>query len=354
MSTRTPTARSPRSARARALPALLALWLPALLPLALAQPARAQTDEEALAAQFRRLDRDGDGAITRAEFPGSDRQFASMDRDRDGRVPPAEYGASPVGQAFLRARYRAAREPRPRTTADELSASRLGWLARADRNEDGKVTREEWTGTAEAFAQLDLDGNQVLDRRDRAEAEAAAPAPAPALPETAAYLPATEQLLRRFDKDRDELLSQRELRGQQFLLAALPFADADGDGALSARELDALAAAVARRVDERNGRRPEPYRVPFDTWDQDRDGKVRQNEWQGPRAVFDSIDLDRDAAVSREEIVRYERRVNGEDFVERFDLDGDGKVSAEEFAGPPGAFRRADRNGDGRVDRRDR
>jgi Ca2+-binding EF-hand superfamily protein len=94
--------------------------------------------------------------------------------------------------------------------------------------------------------------------------------------------------------------------------------------------------------------------VTFDVWDTDKDGRVRQNEWMGPRELFDRIDLDRDAAVSRDEVRRYELRVRGEDFVGRFDLDGDGRVTPAEFGGPTGAFRRADRNGDGVITRGDR
>ena len=70
--------------------------------------------------------------------------------------------------------------------------------------------------------------------------------------------------------------------------------------------------------------------------------------------LFAQIDVDADAALSRDEVLRYERRVRGHDFVERFDLDGDGKVTLAEFAGPTGAFRRADRSGDGTVTRSDR
>jgi len=94
--------------------------------------------------------------------------------------------------------------------------------------------------------------------------------------------------------------------------------------------------------------------VPFDAWDKDDDEKVRQNEWMGPLGLFAQIDVDRDAAVTRDEALRYRKRVLGQDFVERFDLNGDGKVSLEEFAGPTGAFRRADRSGDGSVTRQDR
>jgi len=61
-----------------------------------------------------------------------------------------------------------------------------------------------------------------------------------------------------------------------------------------------------------------------------------------------------DSAVTRDEVDRYQRRTTGADFIERFDQNGDGKVTPAEFGGPLSAFRRADRNGDGAVTKADR
>jgi Ca2+-binding EF-hand superfamily protein len=325
----------------------------ALLGLTASLPA--QDDEALLRAAFTRMDADKDGKLVPKEFPGSDRQFAALDADKNGFATFAEYRASDVAKALLRARYRDKDEAHPRTTPAQLAPLRLLWLARADQNGDGKVTRAEWTGTDVAFLQLDRDGNGVLDKRDRAEAEAEAPPPAPALPEPKGAVPAPEDLLRRFDRDGDGRLADKELK-DPWLRDALPWADCDGDGALSEQELRALLQAVLQRRQQRelDRARPQPYDVPFDAWDRDNDGMIRQNEWQGPLSLFQRIDLNLDAAVSRDELLRYRRRVLGADFIERFDLDGDGKVTFAEFAGPRAAFARADRSGDGAVTRTDR
>jgi Ca2+-binding EF-hand superfamily protein len=42
-----------------------------------------------------------------------------------------------------------------------------------------------------------------------------------------------------------------------------------------------------------------------------------------------------------------------ETFFNRFDLDRDGVVTAEEFGGDPQRFERLDLNGDGKIDRRE-
>lgn len=315
----------------------------------------AQADEAFLRAAFARLDLDGDGMLPRKEFPGSDRQFTALDADKNGTATFAEFRDSEVGKALLRARYRGQQDAHPRTTAAALAPLRFPWLLRFDPNRDGRIVRAEWTGTEDAFLQLDQDGNGTIDKRDRAEAEANAPPPPPELPPVKGDPPMLDALLRRHDKDRDGRLAGRELQADKWLVAALPWADQDGDRALGEDELRRLLQAVlTQRASAAAAReRPVPYDVPFDAWDQDQDGKVRQNEWQGPLSVFLAVDRDRDAAVSRDEVLRYRRRITGDDFVSRFDLDGDGKVTAAEFQGPPGAFLRADRNGDGAVSRAD-
>lgn len=324
--------------------------------LAAVAPLSAQDDKAELTRMFQQFDQDRDGALQRKEFPGSDAQFAAMDADKNGKATLAEYLQSEVAKAFVRARNREAKEPHPRTSLEQLAAARLDALVRSDRNRDGKVIADEWNGTQQAFAQLDLDRDGVLDRRDRALAAAAAPTDQPVLPEAKGEVPTTAVALQRFDEDGDQQLSRKEAAANRFLDAAFAFADKDHDGKLSKEELDLLARALEQRRAElqRGAARPVPYAILFDTWDKDGDGKVRQNEWQGPRDVFERVDLDRDSAVTRDEVERYQRRTTGTDFVERFDQNGDGKVTPAEFGGPISAFRRADRNGDGAVTKADR
>ena len=48
------------------------------------------------------------------------------------------------------------------------------------------------------------------------------------------------------------------------------------------------------------------------------------------------------------------REAEHDEFLGRYDANGDGRVSREEFPGSAEAFRRADRNGDGCVNAQDR
>ncbi len=76
------------------------------------------------------LDRDGDGRISRKEFPGPDADFARLDRDRDAVLTETDFDFSQQPMA-----------PSPGGM----------WFSRADRDGNGKVTREEFDALFKAF-----------------------------------------------------------------------------------------------------------------------------------------------------------------------------------------------------------
>jgi len=106
------------------------------------------------AATRKRYDRDGDGRVTRKEFPGTDADFARLDRDRDAAVSEADFDFSAHGLT-----------PSPGSLV----------FARADRDGNGKVTREEFEAL---FKTLDSGGQGFLSQRDLAESLAPPSRPA--------------------------------------------------------------------------------------------------------------------------------------------------------------------------------
>jgi hypothetical protein len=96
---------------------------------------------------------------------------------------------------------------------------------------DGKVAKGEWTGTEVAFLELDLDGNGVIDKRDRAEATAELPEQEAELPDVKGELLGVDEWMKRFDKDGNAVLSSKEIT-DKWLRAAMPFGDKDKDGSL--------------------------------------------------------------------------------------------------------------------------
>jgi hypothetical protein len=118
-------------------------------------------------AARRRFDRDGDGRIARGEFPGSDPDFERLDRDRDRVLTGADFDFSAH-----------ALTPSPATAL----------FARADRDGNGKLTREEFDGL---FSMLDGEGQGFLSLSDLQEAVRT-----PARPAAGAGGPSKETLIR--------------------------------------------------------------------------------------------------------------------------------------------------------------
>jgi Ca2+-binding EF-hand superfamily protein len=326
--------------------------LPILLAIAPALPAQAELLEQV----FARYDTNRDKKVVRTEFPGSDEQFAAMDANRDGNVTFAEFEASPTAKRLLLSRRNDAAAPRPRLDPAELVTRRLDVVDRFDANKDGRVTRAEWTGSEQAFDELDLDRNGRIDASDRTIARRNRPATAdPIMPEWKSRLEEPDDLMKRLDQNKDQLLTIAEVRGHR-IAPAFAFADRNDDGSLDIDELRRLVGAANAMVYARElgSGRARAFEVPFDAWDKNDDDRIELDEWTGDRYLFGRIDLDRDAAVTRDEVARYKRGIEGSGFLERFDLDGDGKVTLKEFGGSESAFRRIDRNGDSVVSRADR
>jgi len=329
-------------------------------------PAHAQgaADEALLKRAFQNYDRNKDGLVLREEFPGSDLQFAQMDTDKDKKVSYAEFVASPLAKRILASRRRDMDEPRARVTLQQLALRRLESLSRFDKNKDGKVTPDEWSGTEAAFKSLDLDHNGVLDKRDRSAALAYASAYEEAgadilkaIRDIRNRLPELEAVLKQWDKNKDGQLARTEIPKDKPLAKLFDQADRNGDGQLDERELRYTIGRVNAYVNMRNSggyQRPRAWEVPFAAWDKNKDGRLDTKEWLDHKNLFKRIDVNRDAHVTRDEVERYKRSVEGEGFIEKHDLNGDGRVSLAEFGGSPDAFRRADRNGDGYISPRDR
>ncbi len=108
--------------------------VPAPLPVTPATPGTTRDE-------FARLDRNGDGTLTRGEWHGSRAAFDDMDRNRDGVVSLSEYR----------------RESRDASAA----SSRFDSL---DRNGDGVLSRDEWRGQSVSFATADRNRDGVIDR----------------------------------------------------------------------------------------------------------------------------------------------------------------------------------------------
>ena len=133
---------------------------------------------------------------------------------------------------------------------------------------------------------------------------------------------------------------------------------------LSAVMLPALALAQNNgngnsRANDQNRDTREQMR--FRAMDIDNDGVITRDEWRGNEQSFREHDLNHDGVLSGEEV--YPRVVNDradrsrrEEMAARFeraDRNGDGRIARREWTGTTAAFKRLDDDGDGMVTRQE-
>jgi Ca2+-binding EF-hand superfamily protein len=110
--------------------------------------ANGQRDDDRTQMRFREMDTDNDGVITREEWRGSAQSFREHDLNHDGVLSGEEVW--------------------PRSVPNRRDGSRreelLARFDRADRNGDGQVARNEWTGGTAAFKRMDENGDGIVTR----------------------------------------------------------------------------------------------------------------------------------------------------------------------------------------------
>ena len=145
---------------------------------------------------LQRFDQDGDGLISAEEFPGDENQFNRLDINGDGylepdEVPPPPPRRGPDAQRIITefdvdgdGQLSSAEFPGPADHFDKLDTDGDGFLnstellagrpgpppgngfQRDDADQDGLVSRAEFSGPADLFARLDADGDGYISREE--------------------------------------------------------------------------------------------------------------------------------------------------------------------------------------------
>jgi Ca2+-binding EF-hand superfamily protein len=121
---------------------------------------------------FRRIDRDNNNSISRAEFMGGDGddddrddQFEFLDHNNSGRVEWDEWHGTRA--AFNRLdRNRDAVLTRQELTGSDRAPARTDQFVSLDINRNGAISIDEWHWSRRSFDQRDLNRDGVLTRRE--------------------------------------------------------------------------------------------------------------------------------------------------------------------------------------------
>jgi Ca2+-binding EF-hand superfamily protein len=227
----------------------------------------------------------------RAPDPDGMRAYTAIIRDRgvapaiDGlinsneyRQNAGEYGVPGSGIRFCE----------PGTTSSNAPANTINTNARMrframDRNNDGAVARNEWTGTREAFVVNDWNGDNVLSgdevvtgaQRTGNNARVINPA-----------------RFRDLDTDRDGSINRSEWRDSA---DAFDWLDRDNNNLLSRAEVTGRAGAAAQPAP------PSAAVDAFDELDANNDGRISLREYRWTRRQFIEQDITDDGVLTRRE-----------------------------------------------------
>lgn len=201
---------------------------------------------------FRQWDKNGDGKVSRAEYPGS-LSFEKVDRNRDGFITRDEVGLTPQ------------KEPTP----EELFKL---W----DANGDGRLSPEEYRGSVR-FEEMDKNRDRFLSRDELGLGKY------PVQQTGGAF----QYMLENWDKDGDGKLSKTEWKGKR----SFESVDTDKDGFIAENEIG-ISASMPRGPG---------FEGLLKAWDTDGDGKISQPEWRG-KLPFNRADKNKDGFITQEDM----------------------------------------------------
>jgi Ca2+-binding EF-hand superfamily protein len=221
----------------------------------------ALTAISAVAQNYDRMDRNGDGVITRSEWRGDMNEFRDRDWNRDGVLSGDEITGN---DSRSNPRYndsRANDSNRYGEGTRNRSNSGSGAMGKLDKNGSGVVEGYEWPYNARTFHQLDTNGDSVLEQNELQNIN--------------------QTTLKELDTNHNGRLDDNEWPGGFAQFGKL---DQNNDGRVSSDEYLQRGGEWQRRSR-------------FDQWDTNRDGRLTTSEWKSSGSLFRQLDRNRDGVV---------------------------------------------------------
>jgi len=280
-----------------------------------ASSALAQMGKKGQFADFiKHFDKDGDGKVSKQEFTGTQDHFTSLDKNNDGFIDQNEKPAA--GKSI--------------DQSIKGAAKGGNMIQNLDKNGDGKISKDEFAGPAEVFTTLDKNKDGFIDQNEKP--------PAP--------MGKGGNMRQNADKNGDGKLSKDEFAGPAEVFTTL---DKNKDGFI---DQDEKPNAPLIKGVTKGGMMQNP--------DKNGDGKISKDEFAGPAEVFTTLDKNKDGFIDQNEkpAAPMGHSIKGEAksgaMIQNRDKNGDGKLSKDEFAGPAEVFTTLDKNKDGFIDQNEK
>lgn len=288
-----------------------------------------------LATLFKNRDLDRNGKLSPEEWTLKKALFAEVDANGDGNLTPAELEKK--APAILAALGRDERYVSLQERLDRTD------LVPFDGNRDGRIDPTEHRAWFFAAADEDGDGSLDIDEADQVSHYGGF---------NKSFSGDGRRVIDRFDRNRDGRVQANEWKPDD---SEFRVHDKNGDGKLDPDEIDwregnGLAAIASQSVD-----------TVIEKLDRNKNGKIEKGEAGGAiGTVLERYDGDADGALDRNELDKALKTAQDlqlanmdPEFIPRFDLNGDKKVSRKEFPGSDAVFARFDVNRDGFVSKGD-
>ena len=237
-----------------------------LVPPAIAASSEQQTAKPRM--RFEAMDTNRDGQISRAEWRGSAQAFANHDWNGDGILSGPE--VRPPGQD---ATDWSTVDHNPSVRERNLNYSRLGFQT-LDHNRDNRLTPNEWHFDVGIFRRIDANRDNAVTLEEFLGSDAD---------------DLRDDQFDDIDVNNDGRVSRSEWYGSAAAFARL---DRNNDGFLSRFEVVGGLDYTDDAFDE------------FRSLDYDNNGTISREEWHWSLASFNSRDTNRDNVISRQEFSR--------------------------------------------------